>query len=407
MISSYRPFYNWAELSRLLRPGPGREAFEAALAERAGARYGLAFSYARSGLVALFKALGFEQAEIIMPAYTCSSVAEAVVFSGNKPLFVDIDLADYNINIQAIKSALTPQTRAIIATHMFGYPVDVAAIRAEVGDERIMIIEDAALALPTRLTGGDVLVFSLGQGKQLYTISGGVVVTNSSQLYEQLKTYRSRAMNQRPNSVWARRCGQIGTAYLAQSGRIEEQLVRLKNMGPVKQARANVGLVRQKIPHDYNVAFSDFQARLGLAQLAKLDTVLERARARAQFYGHALQDMAGVTPPPLHAQATYAYYSVRVAGRDRLRLIQRMRERGIEVGRNFDYALPGLEVYRGYAQGRSFPNAEQAAREVINLPNYPGVTAQEAGYIVESIRHIMQAQEESHEPITHPSHQSV
>ena len=172
MIPFYRPYYNHQELLAALRPGPARREFESAMATRAGARYGLAFAYGHVGLVAAFKALGLTQAEVILPAYTCVVMARAVVASGNRPMFVDIDLADYNMDISALKRALTPRTRAVVATHMYGYPTDVDAIRAAVGDERVLIIEDSALSLHTLSSEsgglrGDLGLFSFGIGKPL------------------------------------------------------------------------------------------------------------------------------------------------------------------------------------------------------------------------------------------------
>jgi len=194
MIPPYQPNLDWHELLAVLRPGAGRSEFESALAARVGARYGIAFAYGRSGIVAACRALGLTQAEVIIPAFTCHVVAEAVVVSGNRPVFVDIDLADYNMDISAMKDALTSQTRAIIATHMHGYPTDVEAIRATAGDDRILIIEDSALLGPlnsrpggTGLCGGDMAFFSFGHGKHLYTVKGGVIVTNSADLYEKIK----------------------------------------------------------------------------------------------------------------------------------------------------------------------------------------------------------------------------
>ena len=191
LISLYRPYFDWSEMLAILRLGMGRSEFESAVARYVGARYGLAFAYGRVGLVALFKALGLSQKEVIMPAYTCTVMADAVIFSGNKPVFVDIDLADYNMTVDAVKRALTTQTRAVIITHMYGYPAAVDAIREQVGDDRVLVIEDSALALqplPSDKRGmsSDVAIYSFGPGKQLYTIAGGVMVTDSVRLYEEI-----------------------------------------------------------------------------------------------------------------------------------------------------------------------------------------------------------------------------
>jgi perosamine synthetase len=394
VISYYRPYFNWAEILAILRPGKGRREFEAAVADCVGARYGLAFAYGRSSIVALFRALGLSQAEVVMPAFTCSVMAEAVVASGNRPVFVDIDPTNYNMDIEAIKAALTSQTRAVIATHMHGYLADVDAIRQAVGDERVLIVEDAALALRPAASGvtgisSDVAFYSFGRGKQLYTITGGVMVTDSPRLYGKLKAYRDREMNRLPTAVWARRCLQVLTAYMALSGSLEERVMRLKNVGVVNRTRKAVGLVRDDLPQDYATAYADFQGRIGLAQLCKLDVALARTRSNAEFYNRELQNIPGLTVAPMIPGSTYASYTVRVEQRDRIDFRRRMLAQGIEVGMNFRYVLPQLGAYRVYADGPC-PRAERAAREVVNLPNYPGLSRVEAQRVVECARYILQ-----------------
>jgi perosamine synthetase len=393
VISFYRPYFDWSEILALLRFGLGRDEFEAAVATRVGARYGLAFAYGRSGVIALFKALGMRQAEVILPVYTCSSMAEAVIVSGNKPVFVDIDLADYNMDIRAMKRALTPQTRAIIATHMYGYPADIDAIREQVSDDRVLIIEDAALALRPATRGkrkmsSDVALYSFGRGKQLYTIAGGVMVTNSSDLYERMKVYRDQKMSQLPGRVWARRCMQVLTAYMALNGSLEKRLVQIKNVGAVRRTREAIGLVRSDMPRDYATACADFQGRMGLVQLRKLDSVLERTRSIAEVYSRALQGIPGLTLAPMIPGSTCVRYTVRVRGRDEIGFRQRMWDEDIEVGLNFSYTLSQLKAYQAYATGQ-YPQAEQAAREVVNLPIYAGLDDAEVRRVVECIRKTM------------------
>lgn len=214
MIPFYRPYLDGSELLAALRPGPGRSEFESALATRVGARYGVAFAYGRSAIMASLKALNISQADVIVPTYICIVVAEAVVMSDNRPVFVDINLADYNMDVQALKDTLTSQTQAVIAMHLYGYPTDVDAIRAVSGDDRVIIIEDCASGLLTFSPGtselrGDIGVFSFGPAKPLYTVQGGVAVTNSLDLYNKIKAYRDREMSWLPITVWAKRFTQI------------------------------------------------------------------------------------------------------------------------------------------------------------------------------------------------------
>ena len=183
-----------------LFPVGGRSDFESAFVARAGARFGLAFSYARLGFLTTLKALGFRDAEIILPAFTCPTMAAAIVASGNHPVFVDIDLDNYAMDLTALKQALSSRTRAIVVTHLYGYRADVQKVREVVQDDRIKILEDCAQRVPSRTSSasrlqGDVAIFSLGRLKPICAIRGGVVATNSAELYERIKAERDRGLN--------------------------------------------------------------------------------------------------------------------------------------------------------------------------------------------------------------------
>jgi len=394
MIPFYRPYLDRSELIAVLRRGVGRSEFESALAARVGARYGVAFAYGRSAIMASLKALNISQADVTVPAYTCVVVAEAVIMSDNRPVFVDIDLADYNMDVQALKDALTPQTQAIIATHLYGYPTDVNAIRAVTGDDRVLIIEDCASGLLTFSPGasglcGDIGIFSFGPAKPLYTVQGGVAVTNSIDLYEKIRAYRDREMSQLPITVRAKRWARLAASYVVFNESVYGLLQRARVVGAQKRTQAGSDSSPEEMPHDYAAAYTDFQARVGLAQLDKLDTVLAKRRALAELYDRELHDVPGLSPAPIVAGATYSYYTLRVERRDEIDFRHRMLARGIAVDQAYDYALPLLRPYRPYAKGE-YPRAEQAAREVVNLPNYPGLSVAKAQYVAECVRRSLQ-----------------
>jgi len=394
MIHQYRPSYDWHELLAMLRFGKGRGEFEQAVAARVGSRYGVAFAYGRSALVAVCKVLGLAQDEVIIPAYTCNVVAEAVVVSGNKPVFVDVDLADYNMNIGAMKDALTSKTRVIVATHMHGYPADIGEIRATVGDDRIVIVEDAALLGPVspNLSGiksrGDIAIFSFGPGKHLYAVRGGVVVTDSADLYEKLRAYRDREMSSLPGRVWVKRLARLMTGYMMLHASIFEVWNRVNQIGPIEHARDQLGLTKVSMPNDYATAFTDFQGRVGLTQLRKFDAILAGHRAWAEFYDRELRDVPGIILAPIIEGSTYSHYALRVKRRDELDFRQRMRAEGVEVGTAFDSVVPYLEPYRPYANG-PYPCADRLASEVVNLPNYPALSPANAQHITKTVRKLL------------------
>ncbi len=383
MIPKSQPYLGIQEMLAAVHPGIGRTQFEAAMAMMTGAHYGLAFSFAHSGFYALLKALDFAGAEIILPAYTCDIMAEVIIRTGNIPVFVDLDLSDFNMDLDALKTAITPKTQAIVATHMFGYPTRVDVIRQLVGSERITIIEDAAMYLTgsTRLRG-DVGLFSFGPGKPLYTVRGGVCVTDDADLYEKLKAYRDQYMNQLPFKEWAKRWARLVITYSTQHAFVYRLALRL---GLVSKGFRHSTTC---MPDSYATAYADFQARIGLALLDKANWLLDKRRAIAAWYDHNLQGIPGLAPAPVVEGASYTYYTARVQNRDAVQFCEKMYQRDIHIGRTFSYALTCLAPYRPYAR-RQCPHAEQAGHEIVNLPIHANLSEKQADFIADNIRQVL------------------
>jgi dTDP-4-amino-4,6-dideoxygalactose transaminase len=348
-----------------------------------GARYALAFSFAHSGFFALLKALSLTQAEIILPAYTCDIMAEVVVRTGNIPVFVDIDLADFNMDLDALRTAITSKTRAIVATHMFGYPAHINAIRQLADSEQITLIEDSALSLTgSTPLQGDIALFSFGPGKPLYTVRGGICVTDDANLYERLLAYRDQYMNQLPFKEWAKRWARLMVTYFSKSDTTYDLALRL---GLLDKGR---GRSPTCIPDSYATAYADFQARIGLVLLNKADLLLAKRQALVALYERKLEGIPGFMPAPIIEGATYSHYTARVKNRDAVQFSQKMYQRNIHTGRTLDYAVTCLDQYRPYVQ-RRYPQAEQAGQEVVNLPIHVSLGKTQVDFVADNIRQVL------------------
>ncbi|GAB4534160.1 MAG: hypothetical protein Kow0063_16970 [Anaerolineae bacterium] len=394
MIPFYRPYFDHSEILAAVRPGAGRDEFELAVANRMGARYGVAFAYGRSGLVASLRALGLNQAEVVMPAYMCVVMAQAVIASGNWPVFVDINLTDYNMDLDGLPKAITPQTKAVVAAHLYGYPIDVDAIRALVRDDQIVIIEDCAQKLHSASDGaprlrGDIGLCSFGANKELSTVQGGVIVTNSPELYKRIKSYRDREMSLSSSKTRLGRWARLLASYLVFQKPVYGLLSRFGMVGLDNRLTEDSDFEAGRLPGDYRSTLTDFQGRIGLAQLRKLETVVAKRRTLAEFYTRELRDVPGVVVPPIIPGANYAYYSLRVPRRDELNFRWRMLAMGVAVDETYEYALPFLKPYRSFARTQ-YPRALEAARQVINLPIYPSLSLSDAGYVVQCIRCVLE-----------------
>lgn len=395
MIHRHRPCIEPPDILAALLPGAGREDFESAMAACVGARYALAFAYGHSGLIASFRALGLTEVDVVLPAYTCTVVADTVVACGNRPVFVDIDLADYNMRLDVMKATLTPQTRAIIATHMYGYPTDVDAIRDVAGDERVLIVEDSALRPRRFLPGtgglrGDIGLFSFGHAKHLFTVQGGIIATNSAELYEKIRAHRDQEMAHLPVALWAKRWMQLLLSGMPFAKSVLHELRgRTQGVTVPHRASSDPNSLSTLVEPDYDTAYADFQARVGLCQLGKLDAILNRRRELVECYDRELCDIPGLTPAPIVPDATYSHYTMRVARRDEIDFTHRMHVKGVEVGQVYDHVLPFRRRFRPYAKD-NYPNTERATREVVNLPVHPKLTTSEAQYIATCTRDVLQ-----------------
>ncbi len=398
MIPFYRPYFDHRELQALLQTGGASDVkeFEAKIASMAGARYALSFAYGRIGFVALMKALEIPSGEVILPAYTCLVMAHAVLAAGHRPVFVDINLDDFNLDISQLKESLSPSTRAVVATHMFGYPADVDAIRKTIGDHKILLIEDAALSthiLSPDSAGlrGDAAIISLGMNKPLSTIEGGVIITNSASIYSRLRDYQSQINATMPLKAALKRWARFLSSYVIFSPKIYKhwyQRVVLKRPEFNNGLSSEFLLPPNYLPADGWSSYAEFQARIGLVQLAKLTEAREKRRAIAQSYHQALRYLPGIHLPPLHSAASYSYYTLRLPQRNKINFRTRMAQQGVGVDQSFDYALPNLENYKTFSC-KTYPCATQAAAEVVNFPCYPNLQPSQMQTVINAARKVL------------------
>ncbi len=365
----------------------GVEEFEREFAHRFGARYGVSFSYGRTGLMAVLSALSIQRREILMPAYSCVVVAHAVVHSDNSPVFADISPEDFNMQPEQVSDRIGPKTGAVIATHMYGHPMDLGAIRRW-REQRVQVIQDCALAPGASWQGtavaqeGIAAIYSLNLGKPLCALSGGVVTTDDKDLYRGLLRFReSLSRRQRTGRSFSQLAyfAAQSAAFTQIGYRLTDRLARetplldrwLKYYDPEKI----------DLPADAQEPMSHLQGRIGLRQLDKLSWILERRRAIASRYHARLQNVEGLTLPPWQDGAVFSHYTIRV--RERTQFQEMMRRAGVDTGRLFDYVIPDLPAYRNGSSG-NYPHARQLAQEAVNLPNYPSLSPLDQERVIEA-----------------------
>lgn len=352
--------------SDFLTTGPKIAEFEKAVADYVGAKYAVAISNDTAALHAACHAAGIgEGDEVITTPITFAASSNCVLYCGGTPVFADIDPKTYNIDPEDIKRKITPRTKAIIPVHLAGQPCDMDAIHAIAKEHNLVVIEDAAHALGSEYKGkkiggltSDMTTFSFHPVKPITTGEGGMIVTNSEELYRKLVLFRSHGIT-RDTSLMTR------------------------NEGPWYYQQLDLG---------YNYRMTDIQCALGCTQMKKLDRFLARRRAIAARYDEAFADCANIVTPYQIPEGNSGWhlYIIQVKNHDRREVFEKLREAGIGV--NVHY----IPVYKHpYYQEHGFAEvhclvAEEVYSHIISIPMFPGLTGEQQEEVIETIKRVVE-----------------
>ncbi len=333
---------NWAT-------GPEVLQFEEKLSEYLGVKYCLVFNSGTSALHALLQAHGIGSGdEVIIPSFTFIATANAPLFVGAKPVFADIEDKTYGLDPEDVERKITSKTKAIIPVHYAGCPCLIEELKEIARRYNLILIEDAAEALGASVNGrelgtiGDSAILSFCQNKIITTGEGGAAVTNSRDIYEKTKLIRSH--------------GRLETAdYFSSSENLD--YIRL----------------------GYNFRMSNLTAALGLAQLSKVEKIIQMRQKNARLMSARLAATpAVITPnPPDGYHHVYQMYSIRVPEQLRNGLIDHLGKQGI-MSKVFFYPVHLTSFYLNELKYESqLSVTEEVSRQILSLPFYPSLTEKE------------------------------
>lgn len=359
MINITEPSFDETEIemvraalnSKWVTQGPMTERFEKLLAEHQHVKHAMACTSCTAALHLATMALGLKAGdEVIIPAFTWVTSAHSAEYTGAKAVFVDIDPATYNIDPKALEAAITPQTKAVVAVHLFGLAAPMDEIRVICTPHGIRIIEDAACAIATTYKGkpigalGDLACFSFHPRKVITTGEGGAVTTNNEKLATAVRSLRNHGTTGLPS-------------------------IDLEPHGPWTMGTfERIG---------YNLRLSDIQAAVGVAQMAKLDRLVADRRATAHRYTKLLTGVDDLVLPVAGDVNghTYQSYVIRVVegGRKRRNALMTAFAIAEMQTRPGTHAVHRLGYYKDkYAlKAEAFPNAATAEDTTITLPITP------------------------------------
>jgi dTDP-4-amino-4,6-dideoxygalactose transaminase len=347
--------------------------FEHAVAEYLRVDHAIAVSHCTAALhlALLLHGIGAGH-EVLVPSYTWITTANVVRLVGATPVFVDIDLATFNITPRTIESVVTPRSTAIMPVHQFGLPVDMDGIEDVARRSGLIVIEDAACALGSCYRGRRIgslehaACFSFHPRKVVTTGEGGMLVTNNAEMAARARVLRNHGAS--ASDLVKHRAGSVDALEAEQFHEV-----------------------------GYNYRMTDLQGGLGRAQMRRLDEILALRRMRAERYSMAFRKMSHVIPPhvPDYASPNWQSYVVRISddcpvGRDVV--AQRLLDAGIACRPGY-MACHTQPAYRNLYPELSLPNTEKALTSVIILPLYPQMTDEEQDYVIKQMVNAVEAGE--------------
>lgn len=351
--------------SDFLTTGPKIHEFEQAVCDYTGSKYAVAFANGTAGLHGACFAAGIGAGdEVITTPITFAASANCVLYQGGRPVFADIDEKTYNINPAEIEKKITPRTKAVIPVHYTGQPCDMAKIHEIAQKHRLFVIEDAAHALGSLYQGkrigtlSDMTVLSFHPVKTITTGEGGMILTNSDELYKKLLLFRTHGITKNPE--WLDK---------KEGGWYYEQ---------------------QELGFNYRI--TDIQCALGISQLKKLPFFLKRRKEIAERYNQAFKDIKGICIPYQAPEGENAWhlYVIKVPASIRKEMYDRLHTAGILV--NVHYIPVYFHPYyrqHGYADTCCL-NAEALYAGAISLPIYPGLLQEEQDYIIAEVLRLIE-----------------
>jgi perosamine synthetase len=361
-----RPYFDSDEIQEISRvlssgwvsQGPEVKKFEKLVSEYLRVDHAIAVTNCTAALHLSLLANGVKKGdEVLVSDYTFPATGHAVMYCGAKPTFVDIDPTTYNIDPAEIAGKLTKKTKAIIPVHTFGQPAEMDQIMEIAAEHDLFVIEDAACALGAKFKGhfagtmGDIGCFSFHARKGITTGEGGMIVTNNSDIAEKARYLSVFGMK----SAWERE----GSTF---------SVPEFHDLG-------------------YNYKMSDITAAVGVAQLKKLNRIIDKKKKLAKIYDGVVDQIDCLEKPHVSPNVMHVYQSYVTlvhAPINRNEVIQQLLTEGIQT----QIGTYSCHIQPVYKSKDICPNSIDVYRRALALPFFYSLKKEEIYGIGDKIEKI-------------------
>ena len=322
--------------------------FEKAFSDYLGGGHTIAVSNGTVALQLALTTLGIGRGdEVIVPDFTFGASINAIIHAGAIPVLADVDPETWTIDLDELKKLITPRTKAVMPVHIYGQPARMDEIMEIAAEKGILVIEDCAEALGAtykrRRVGldGDATCFSFFANKSITTGEGGMVVFKDAEMAQRARILRDHGMNPQKR-YWHEYAG-------------------------------------------FNFRMTNMQAAIGVAQMERIDELLDRKKLIFQTYDSLLSEQQGVSLLPKNewSENSYWLYTIILNGYKkgvRDQLIANLGYRGIDARPGF-YPMHQMDPYREFGQG-AYPVSDDLSANSISLPSSFGLSNEEIAHIV-------------------------
>lgn len=386
----------------LLRDGPDDEivgTWEREFAQYIGAEHAVMVPSARYGFYLLLEALGIgEGDEVVVPGLTYFAIPAMVPLTGAKPVFADVGLRSHVLDPEAFRAAITPNTKAVVPTHLFGTPCDMDAINAIAKEHGVQVIEDCAQSTGARYKGqrvghlGDHAYYTFGLTKNITTLAGAMITTDQADVADHVRgviqaggyTPKKKAAKEALTglAMWAATHPAIYWATVHPAVVLGNKLGK----DPIHERFGEAERTYDSVPQYYRDQSKarGAQAAVGRKQLARIEQLNGARIKNGRFLDGGLAHVPGLTTPeyPDGSEPIYMSFVVHHAQRDRL--AEELRKRGVDTTTGYMNAFGDHPLFQDYKA--SCPNAAEAVETFLHIPVHPNLSQNDLQHMLESVR---------------------